>query len=394
MSSTAEKIRAYQGPVLFERAMRPFFLGAGIYAALAMPLWVAYLATGFETLSHLPPREWHLHEMWFGYLAAVMAGFLLTAVPNWTGRLPVIGWPLALLFGLWIAGRAAMTVSSLQPVLATIVDASFLVMLAAMLWREVLIGKNYRNIPVCLLASLFALANIAFHALWLSEQSTEHPERLASAVAALLLILLGGRIIPSFTSNWMKRQSLAPLPEPFGRFDRLAILVSVASIAAWLVFPYHLPVGLLMVLAAAINFFRLYRWRGGATFVEPLVTVLHVGFLWLPVWFALMALSVFRPDLLAQTTALHALSAGAVGTMTLAMMTRASLGHSGRPLTAGAGTVAIYALVAMGAILRIVADLPADVPEGTMTLAGALWSAGFLLFVILWWNILTRPNTA
>ena len=394
MSSTAEKIHAYQGPALFERAMRPFFLGAGIYAAIAMPLWVAYLATGLETLSHLPPREWHLHEMWFGYLAAVMGGFLLTAVPNWTGRLPVIGWPLALLSGLWLAGRVAMTVSSLQPALAAIVDAGFLVMLAAMLWREVLAGKNYRNIPVCLLASLFALANVAFHVLWLTEQPTEHPERLASAVAALLLILIGGRIIPSFTSNWMKRQSLSPLPEPFGRFDRLAVLISVVSLIAWLFFPYHLASGYLFACAAAINFARLYRWRGGATFAEPLVTVLHVGFLWLPVWFALMALAVLRPDLLAQTTALHALSAGAVGTMTLAMMTRASLGHSGRPLTAGAGAVTLYTLVVIGAALRIIADLPFDVPEWTMDLAGSLWSAGFVLFVILWWKILIGPKAA
>ncbi len=392
MTTTAQKMREYDGPALFERGFRPFFLGAGLFAGLIMPIWVVIYINGYSLPSEFSPRQWHLHEMVFGYISAVFAGFLLTAIPNWTQRLPVLGMPLALLWGLWIAGRIAVTFSEISPIGAAVIDSAFLVAFATLVWREILTGKSNRNIPVCIIITVFAFANIAFHVLQLSGESTRPVERLALAIVALLLTLLGGRITPSFTLNWMRKHNMSPLPPAFGTYDKMAVGVVSVSLVLWVATPDQQLTGYAFFVAALVSFIRVARWRGLTVIGEPLLFVLHLGQLWISVWLGLMALAITMPEVIDKTSALHALSAGAVGTMTLAVMTRASLGHAGRPLKAGFGAVAIYAFVIIGAILRVSANwLPFD-SQAMLGLSGIIWSMGFLLFVILWSPMLLKSK--
>ena len=382
--TTAQKLREYNGPAFFERGFRPFFFGAGLFAAIIMLLWITSLVFDFTIPTSFSPRQWHFHEMVFGYISAVIAGFLLTAIPNWTQRLPVLGMPLALLWALWLAGRIAISYSSGFPLIAAIVDSAFLIIFAALVWREVMAGKNNKNLPICLIVSIFALANIAFHYSYLNDGSTALIERLALGMVAMLLSLLGGRITPSFTLNWMRKHNMLPLPPSFGNFDKLSLVLVAAALISWVIYPDHLITGLFFALAGFTSFVRIARWRGYAVIGEPLLFVLHLGQLWISLWLAMMAVTIISPDWMDSTSALHALSVGAVGTMTLAVMTRASLGHAGRPLKAGIGAVSIFILVISAAIVRIVAnDLPFDY-QNTLSLAGILWVMAFLLFVILW----------
>ena len=372
---------------LFSDPFRPFFLLAALQAVLAVPLWLLLLAGAVDLPMAMDPLSWHVHAMLFGFLAAVLTGFLFTAIPNWTGRLPLRGRGLVLLVALWIAGRAAM-LAPLGPWTAGIVDTAFLVVVAALAWREVLAGRNWRNAPICLLVTLFAAANVLFHVDALQGQ------RLALAVAALLIALVGGRIVPSFTRNWLAKRSAVAMPAPFGRFDRASLVVLVAALLSWLAMPDAAITGWGLLLAALLHGVRLARWRGLATLREPLLAVLHVGYLWLAVALGLIGLAILAPAILATTAALHALSAGAVGTMTLAVMTRASLGHSGRPLSAGPATVAIYVLVVLGAALRVLApQLPADYVL-VLAVAGTLWSGAFALFVVAYGPLLVRGGGA
>jgi uncharacterized protein involved in response to NO len=382
MAGTAKRARGYKGPRLFVRGFRPFFLGAGIFAAIAMPVWALMLALDFSMPSHLAGRDWHLHEMIYGYVAAIIAGFLLTAVPNWTGRMPVLGYKLARLWAVWIAGRVAMAFSDFSPVIAAIIDSAFLVLFAALLLREIIAGKNKNNLPVAVIISLFAATNIAFHIINLDDGSTAIVERFALGLVAILMSLIGGRITPSFTRNWMAREGISPHPAPMGKLDMGVMVIGVLTILAWVFAPEHRITGVLFIFATIAYLIRMSRWRGWATLKEPLVTVLHVGYLWLPVWFALMALENIGTDIIDYASAMHALSAGALGTMTMAVATRASLGHSGQELTARPGTVLIYVLLVIGAVVRISANwLPFDF-NAIVAIAGLIWAAGMLAFVI------------
>ncbi len=384
MTTTARKMRAYQGPKILSRGFRPFFLSAGLFAAIAMPLWVVMLSGGLELPGSLSGRAWHLHEMLYGYLGAVVSGFLLTAIPNWTGRLPVVGKPLAMLWALWLAGRIAMMFLATIPVLAAIIDSAFLLIFSALLWREILAGKNSKNIPVCLIISLFALSNVAFHIDWLTETSSAFAERLGLAMIAILISLIGGRVVPSFTRNWMMNQKLNPLPIGFDNIDKIGLAFGVVAALAWAAIPDFALTGIVFAIAALLYFYRISRWRGMACGGEWLVVILHIGYLWLPVWFTLMAVSIFWPDTLSQATALHALSAGAIGTMTIGVVTRATLGHSGQKLTADFWTKVIYLLIVTGALLRVLADwLPGDLML-TAAIAGALWTGAFAIFVVVY----------
>ncbi len=384
MAGSAETYRTYNGPALFARGFRPFFLGAGLFAAIAIPLWLsqAQSAGQFDALA------WHSHEMVFGYISAVLTGFLLTAIPNWTGRLPVTGWPLAALFALWVAGRLAPLVAESVGPAALALEASFLVLLSIIAWREVLTGNNRRNIPICGLVSFFALANILFYLEPVLGLPPGIAIRAAIAVIAILIALVGGRIIPSFTRNWLAKRNPSVLPAPFGRFDIASLAVTAVALLLWVAQPAAFGSAVALLAAALLHLARLARWQGWRTVGEPLVLVLHVGYAWLPVSLGLLAfntgaLAVFWP-----VSGLHALTAGTIGMMTVAVMTRAILGHTGRELTAGMGTVAIYVLIFLGAALRVIAlTLPFDVTAG-LHIAGTLWAGGFLLFVVLYGPLL------
>lgn len=373
---------------ILQNGFRPFFLGGALYAALALWLWMAMLTGGLVLPAAFDPLAWHQHEMLFGYVAAVVAGFVLTAVPNWTGRLPIRGVPLAMLFGLWLAGRIAVACSAwLGAPLAALVDVAFLACMSGLVLREIAAGRNWRNLPVATALALLALANALAHlepAAGLATGSIGH--RLGIAVVLTLIGLIGGRVVPSFTRNWLAKRDAAP-PAPFGTPDKVALLALVIALLAWVIRPDAAVAGWLLVLAGVVHAVRLARWRGWRTTAEPLVLILHVGYAWLPLGLLLLGAQIALPGL-GQLAALHALTAGAFGTMTLAIMTRASLGHTGRPLTAGGWTVAIYLAVVAGALLRVLSPLFQDY-RAALIAAAILWSGAFVLFAVVYGPMLS-----
>ena len=389
--NTAAAIRAYRGPAVFSVGLRPFFLFAALWSAVAAPLWLyAFFSGGPVGLS------WHVHEMLFGYTGGVVVGFLLTAVPNWTGRLPVVGPPLALLFGLWLAGRAAMLAMALNAEVAAaawpaIIDGLFLFAMAGVVWREVLAGRNWRNVPVAVMVTVFALANAGFHLEAGAGGVANLSTRLGLAVVTLLIALIGGRVTPSFTRNWQARQG-GPMPAVAGRFDAVTVSVTAVGLIAWSVDPAHPASGALLLAAGGLNLIRLARWRGDATVAEPLVWILHLGYLWLSTGLVLTGLSVAAPGLVPASAGVHALTAGAIGVMTLAIMTRASRGHTGRPLTAGKVEVAIYVLINAAALVRVVGALSPSVYQPLLIVSAGLWSMAFLAFVMSYGPMLLSPR--
>lgn len=391
MSTTAERIRLHRGPALFGMGFRPFFLFAAAWAALAVPLWLIAFLTGAGAERFT--LAWHAHEMLFGYLPAVMAGFLLTAIPNWTGRLPVTGWPLAALFALWLVGRLAMLAADELGPAAAIADTAFLFVLAAAAWREIIAGRNLRNVFVCALVTAMAAANVLTQ-LKADPALAQLGVRIALGVGAMLIGLIGGRITPSFTRNWMAKQRLSPEPASPGRYDAGALALTGAALLAWIVAPNAAWSGAALMLAGALTLMRLARWRGWTAAREPLVLVLHAGYLWLAAGLALMGAGAAAPQMVPPTAGLHALTAGAIGVMTLAVMTRASLGHTGRPLTADAATSAIYLLVNLGALLRTAAPFFADAYAPLLTASALLWCGAFALFTAAYAPLLLRPRGA
>jgi uncharacterized protein involved in response to NO len=386
------RYRPWSGPALLSAGFRPFFLIAGIWPAVALPVWLAVLVGHLVLPSAFDPVAWHAHELLFGFVMAAVAGFLLTAVPNWTGRMPLQGWSLAALAGLFVAGRVAVTFSEATgPEAAAAIDLAFPAVLLAALAREIIAGRNWRNLPMLAALSLLGIANALTHLEALGWASTAAAGlRLGIAVVLLLIGLVGGRIIPSFTRNWLVKRGEARLPAPAGRIDAAALGVTAAALAAWVIAPDWLGVAPLMALAALANAVRLVRWRGYLTGAEPLVWVLHLGFAWLPVGFALMALT---PVLgLAPSAAVHALTGGAMSTMILAVTTRATRGHTGRALTAGRATTALYALVTLAAVARVAAGMVSGAMMPLLAIAGAAWAGAFLLFLAIYGPMLLAPK--
>jgi len=386
------RYRAWEGPALLSAGFRPFFLLAGLWAALAVPLWLAVLSGRVALPSAFDPVTWHGHEMLFGFAQAAVAGFLLTAVPNWTGRMPIQGWGLGALALLFVAGRLAVAGSAEIAAAAAVVDLAFPLLLLAALAREILAGRNWRNLPMLLALGLIALANGLTHLEALGwADSGALGLRLGTAVVVVLISLVGGRIIPSFTRNWLAKRGSPRLPAPVGRFDAIAIATTVVALALWTVAPDAAAVPLLMAAAAVVTLARLLRWQGYRTGSEPLVWVLHIGFLWMPVAFGLTALGAVAPAI-APSAALHALTGGAIATMILAVSTRATLGHTGRTLSADRRTTLIYALVTLASAARIAAGVAADAYLPLLMLAGVAWFAAFALYLLVYGPMLLGPR--
>lgn len=387
------KRRMAESHPFFRGGYRPFFTSAALWALVALALWLCALSGALTLPTEFGPLAWHRHEMLFGFVGAVIAGFLLTAIPNWTGRLPIAGGPLASLFGLWLAARAAVLFSAqVGPLVAALLDVGFYVILAALAAREVLAAKN-RNFPVVILVLLFAIANALDHAAAAGMIGDEGVgARAAIAIVIVMISLIGGRVVPSFTRNWLVKQGAQRgLPTQTGRFDMIAIAATALAMAGWLIAPFNTSVGYLMVLAAALQAFRLTRWSGVRAWRDPLVLVLHVGYAWVPVGLCLLGLSIVGTAV-PRSGAIHALTAGAMATMILAVMTRATLGHTGRELKAGAATTLIYVLVTIGALGRVAAPLlPMDYILA-IRLSGIAWGGAFLLFLLVYGPKLIGPR--
>jgi uncharacterized protein involved in response to NO len=391
------RYRPHNGAALFSAGFRPFFLCAAAWSALAIPLWLMTYAGAATVPTALAPAVWHVHEMIFGYGAATVAGFMLTAIPNWTGRMPLQGGPLVLLVALWFLGRLAVLVSARidDAQFAAICDLAFPLVFIAVVAREIAVGRNWRNLPMLAALALLFAGNALVHAEALGWSTTAAlGNRLGIATLLMLISLVGGRIVPSFTRNWLvKYEPGATTPASFNAIDRLALALTALALVMWIAAPDTTFAATAEFAAGLALAVRLVRWRGGGAWREPLVLVLHVGYGWLALGFTLLALSRVAPSL-PPTAALHALTAGAIGTMTLAVMTRASLGHTGRALTAGSGTIAIYVLVNLSALLRLMAPFGGSQYLLLLSLAGTAWVAAFGLFVLIYTPALTQPRVA
>ena len=383
-----QRRRDYAGPALLAYGFRPFFLAAGIWAAVTILLWVPVYMGEFSLDTGFDPLDWHAHEMLYGYVAAAVAGFLLTAIPNWTGRLPVSGWPLGALALLWLAGRVAVLASStIGGIAAAAIDVSFLATLAAVAAREIIAGKNWRNLRVLILLAVLIAGNAVFHAEVLMKGKADYGTRIAVAAVIALIMLIGGRIVPSFTNNWLTRNNPGRLPVPFSRFDAVALAASAVALVAWVALPNAMASGVLLLLAGVLQAARLARWAGDRTLADRLVLVLHVAYAFVPIGFMLVGASILTSGV-PVSAGIHAWTAGAIGLMTLAVMTRATLGHTGHALRASPVTQGIYALVLISAVLRIVAAFTGSIV--TIEFAGVLWVAAFLCFVAAYGPLLAR----
>jgi uncharacterized protein involved in response to NO len=375
--------RENRGPALFSYGFRPFFLFGAIQAGLMIPLWLAVFAGKISVPSTFSPVDWHVHEMLFGYVGAVIAGFLLTAVPNWTGRLPIKGWPLAALFAAWLMGRLAVAVSEdIGWVPAMAADSLFLLLLVAAASREIVAGRKWGNLKVVGIVALFALVNVAFHIEAHRTGLAAVSSRAAIALVITLITIIGGRIVPSFTRNWLARRKEGRMPAPVGTFDALAIVIGIVALAGWIALPSSHIVAVALFVAGALHLVRLSRWAGERTLPDRLVLILHIAYAFVPAGFFLTALSAL--DLVAPGAGVHAWTGGAIGTMTIAVMTRASLGHTGRPLAASAATQALYLAIVTAAVTRICAALEPAHADVLLAIAGAAWSLAFLGFAVIY----------
>lgn len=394
--TTAEQMRRWTGPALFSFGFRPFFLLAGLWATIAMILWIGLLAGGVTLPTQFDPVTWHVHEFLFGYLSAVIAGFLLTSVPNWTGRLPVVGWSLAWLSSLWILGRVVVALSVLLPkTVVAIVDSAFLFTLCALTLREIIAGKKWGNLPVVAIVAILILANLVFHieAAQYGLASQGYGIRIGLSAVLVLVMLIGGKITPSFTRNWLVKHGDTVMPTPpMQRFDKATLVASIVTLAIWTLAPHNSGVGLALIGLGVLHSLRLARWKGHRTLQDPLVWVLHAAYAFVPLGAFINGMSILHPAFMSQAAALHIWTAGAIGLMTLGVMTRASLGHSGRALHVGVGTTVLYVAIIASTFLRLAAEVFSTLRMPLLEATALFWIVGFGGFAVIYGRLLMTPK--
>lgn len=373
-------------PALLSIAFRPFFLLAGLSAVSAVPLWLHIRAGDVPYDGHLAGSLWHGHEMIFGFAVAVFAGFLLTAAQNWTGRTTARGLPLGALALLWIAGRMLLLIPDealTWP--AVVVDSLFLPVVAAVLLRPIWLTRNKRNFlfPVGLL--VLGAINLGVHlsALGLLDWEPSRLLWLALDLMALMIVIMGGRVIPFFTRNVLPQAGVAS----WNAADLAAIAATAAIIPADLIAGEGPILGIVALAAGAANIVRMLPWRGWVTWRQPILVILYLGYLWLPIAFLLHGAAAL--DWLPVDAAVHALTTGAIGTLTLGMMSRVALGHSGRAIIAAPLTVVAYGLVLLAGVLRVATAFDG---ETLLHLSAACWILGWICFLIVYVPICLRAR--
>ena len=379
--------------VVLSYGFRGFFLAAGLFAVVAIVIWLALLHGYSGLVLPANPILWHAHEMFFGFVVAAIAGFMLTAVPMWTGQTPLQGAPLGILLSTWLAGRLVMLAGGILPaVLVAVIDLLFPSLLAFFIIRMLIAGANKRNYPLGVLITLLPLANLAYHLgvleLW---QGAQYGIYAMPHLAALLITIIGGRIIPAFTANWFKLQGIGQLPRTHAWLEYSCIGLTLLTAIAMLIAAQSIISGTLAAAAAVLHGLRLSGWRGLQTLTNPLLAILHLGYAWLAIAYLLLSLSVFT-NLISHSGALHALTIGAIGTMILAVMSRVGLGHTARPLQAAWIIVIAYGLLSLAACARIFAALWPSYYGFLIDLSGLAWIIAFAAFSWIYWPILTCPR--
>jgi len=378
---------------IFNYGFRPFFLLAGVQAIVAMAVWLAVLHGMHWQMAWLAPTQWHAHEMIFGFVTAALAGFLLTAVASWTGQRGFAGPPLMVLAAIWLGGRIAMAPGLGVPqALAAGIDLAFLPAIAIAIVPSLIRAGNVRNFPLVAFLILLFAANLLFHAPDLASRLGIRGLTLAVDTILLMVALVGGRIVPAFTGNALRDRHPDARIAAFGWVDRAALAATATVLIVDLIIPGGRLAGAVALVACVLHAWRLLRWRGWLTRGIPIAWVLHVAYAWIPIGLGLKGLWLLW-QLQAGAGWLHALTAGAYATMILAVMTRAALGHTGRPLVAAKPIVAAYLLVTLAALTRVFAPIVAPaMPQATWTVAGLLWITAFLLYCAVYAPILSRPR--
>jgi uncharacterized protein involved in response to NO len=385
------RYRSHNGFAIWSAGFRPFFLFGAIFAAIAVLLWLPVYDGELTLETALAPRDWHVHEMLYGYLPAVITGFLLTAIPNWTGRLPLQGAPLITLALVWLAGRLCVAFSADTGWLAALlIDAAFLTLVALAAAREIMAGRNWRNLNVVALLTLLLCGNIAFHLEAHFNGAADYGIRAGIAVVIMLISLIGGRITPSFTRNWLVRENPGRLPQPFGRVDIAILAFSAPTMILWVAMPSSAVTGTMLAIAGVLHLVRLARWAGDRTLRERLLLILHVGYLFVPLGYLMTACAAF--GLAPASAGIHAWTVGGAGIMTLAVMTRASLGHTGQALKASVPTQLMYLSALVAVTARIGAALQPGLSGPLLHVAALAWAVAFIGFAISYGPTLLISN--
>jgi uncharacterized protein involved in response to NO len=379
---------------LFDYGFRPFFLLAGLYAMAMVPVWLYFYAQHGAPFGALPGMYWHSHEMLYGFVVAAIAGFLLTAVPSWTGTRGFGGVPLFVLVCLWLAGRLAMATAGAAPFWITAVaELALLPALAALLVPPLFRGQNGNTPLLAVLGVLWLLDGVFLVSLKNGDAVlAARATNLAIDLVLLLVTVIAGRIVPAFTANALRRAGETPDIASRAWLEK-AVVGSMIAIALTDAFaPDSKLAGALAALAAAAHAYRLSGWRSFKTRGESILWILHVGYAWLPIGLALKALWMLG-DVAFALKWQHALTAGACATMILAVMTRASLGHTGRPLIVSRPITLAYMLLTFGVVVRVFGG--AFWPQGyllAMTIAGCAWTLSFLIYLVVYTPILVGPR--
>lgn len=379
---------------LFNFPFRLFFLLTGLYGVVTVGAWMSYLFGGLALPLGWSSVHWHAHEMLFGLTSAAIAGFLLTAMCNWTGVPPLHGGALLGLACLWLAGRVMMWTASWWPAgWVAVVDLLFLPWMAIYVARVLLAHGNKRNLIMVAILLLLTLANGMMHAGFMTGSGfwLTLGQLTAFNLITLMMVVIGGRIIPLFTINWLRNTGgdIAAVA-PSARLDRVALITTALLVPAdWLMgFPWI--TGFLAAVAGVLHGARLATWGGWKTGREPLLWILHLGYVWIVVALLLKGAAAF--NLVAASVWQHALGVGAMGTLILGIMTRVALGHTGRSLALPPFGVLIYLAITLGALSRVLTAVHVMDYRVGLSIAAIGWTLAFSLFVLIYWPILSRPR--
>jgi uncharacterized protein involved in response to NO len=379
---------------LFAYGFRPFFFAAGGYALLSLIAWLWIYTTGVQPLPNQPAQLWHGHEMLYGFVGAAIAGFLLTAVPSWTGARGFAGAPLILLAALWLIGRLAFAAAAVLPLpLVAVCELAFIPALGGLLARPLLRAHN-RNSPLLLVLSGIWLTDVVFlYALMRGDVLLARTTLLVAIDIILLLVtVIGGRIVPAFTASALRARGQASGVRSSRWADGIVIGAMIAVVFVDIIAPWHRVAGGIAAVATIAHVWRLIGWRSWRTLDEPLVWSLHLAYAWLPAGLAMKALYLSSNAAWAAHW-LHALTIGVAAAMILAVMTRASLGHTGRPLLASRLIGSAYILLSLAAAMRVFAPpLAPSVHRWSVIAAGTLWICAFAIFIVVYTPILLRPR--
>ena len=384
---------------LLSYAFRPFFLLGSLCTIIVMLLWIMALAGVGPVATYMNPMLWHAHEMLFGFVMAIVAGFVMTAVAMWTGRERLHGAPLGWLVAAWFAGRFAMALAGFLPVgLVASLDLVFPVLLSFFFAREVIAAGNRRNLVIVAVIVVIAILDVLYHVGAAGNQAGSGLDRIALLlmihVVLVLITAIAGRIVPNFTAGWLRgqgRDQEGRLPLSTAPVEMAVIVLTVITGFAATFAPTSLLTGIVAIATAGVHAFRLSRWNGLATRSEPLLFMLHVAYLWLPIGYALIAWSAFQSSYPA-SVALHALTMGGIGSMILAMTTRVGLGHTGRPLHAARLTVIAYIVLTLAIVARLLGPLIGPQYMRSVEVAAVGWIVTFAIFIWVYWPILTQPR--